>query len=121
MHELYIAEAILKSANRSLPSGITGSAVQKIRIRAGQLDAVVPDSLVFLFDAIKGNFGMPNSQLEIEEVAVVCRCIDCDNRFDLEIPLFLCPRCGSGKVEVLQGRGIELQSIFVQDAVDCGV
>ncbi len=115
MHELYIAECILKSVSDSLPPGISAQTVEEVRVDVGQLDAVVPDTLQFLFDAIKGNNGMPNAALILRTVEVRCRCRDCAREFGLDLPIFICPHCNSTNVELLQGRGITLTGILVKD------
>jgi hydrogenase nickel incorporation protein HypA/HybF len=115
MHELYIAECILKAVARSLPDGLSPQRVKTVDVQVGQLDAVVADTLIFMFDAIKGTSGMPNAQLSVKEVEVQCRCLDCSGEFGIELPAFICPRCGSGKVEVLRGRGIALTGITAED------
>ena len=114
MHELYLAECILRTASRSLPPAVTPHDVQRVCVRVGKLDAVVPDSLRFLFDAIKGNYSMPDAELSIEEEGVSCRCT-CGHLFEVAEPLFRCPVCGSGNVKVVSGRGLVVQSITVKD------
>ena len=118
MHELYIAECILKSVADSLPNDVPAEAVSEVRVEVGQLDAVVPDTLEFLFDAIKANYGMTCARLILEEIRVLCRCRDCAHEFGIELPIFLCPTCGGGNVEVLRGRGITLTAIHVNDESD---
>ncbi len=116
MHELYIAECILKSVNEALPAEVLSASVKQVQVEVGLLDAVVPDNLTFLFDAIKGSHGMPQAELLIEQIDILCRCCDCTNEFSIDIPLFICPFCGSGQVELLRGRGIILQHITTEDS-----
>ena len=111
MHELYIAQSILSSVKKSLPENVAAEAVTQVRVEVGQLDAVVSESLLFLFDAIKSESGMPAAELLVETIPVRCRCRACANEFTLELPVFLCPACGSGDTEILQGRGIRLTGI----------
>ena len=115
MHELYIAQSILTSVQKSLPPEVMAEDVTQVRVECGHLDAVVPDSLIFLFDAIKGESHMPNAELIVEQIPVTCRCEECAHEFDLDLPVFVCPRCQSGKVELLRGRGIRLTGITVND------
>ena len=116
MHELYIAECVLNSTQESLPDNVLSESVQEIHVQVGQLDAVVPEALTFSFDAIKGSYGMPKAELTIETIGVLCRCSDCDYEFTIDLPLFLCPNCGSGQVKVLQGRGITLTRIIAEES-----
>jgi len=116
MHELYIAECILKSVNESLPAEVSSAWVQQVQVQVGQLDAVVPDNLIFLFNAIKVSYGMPQAELNLEQIGIWCRCCDCTHEFGIDLPLFICPVCNSGQVEVLRGRGITLSKIIVEDS-----
>ncbi len=115
MHELYIAECILKAARKALPDDVNRANVSGIHVRVGQLDAVVPESLQFLFDAIKAQHDLPNAQLEIAAEQVQCQCNQCEARFSIAEPVFICPTCESVDVSILAGRGIVLQSITVKE------
>jgi hydrogenase nickel incorporation protein HypA/HybF len=111
MHELYIAQSILSSVKKSLPEQVPTEAVAQVRVQVGQLDAVVGETLLFLFDAIKSQSGMPEAKLVVETIPVRCRCRACHHEFTLDLPVFLCPKCNSGDTEILQGRGIRLTGI----------
>ncbi|MBU0690876.1 hydrogenase maturation nickel metallochaperone HypA, partial [bacterium] len=49
------------------------------------------------------------------EIEVRCRCRGCGCEFNIDIPLFLCPSCQSGDVEVITGRGIRIVKLCVDD------
>ena len=115
MHELYIAECVLKSAKKSLPADTVPEAIELVCIRVGKLDAVIPESLKFLFDAIKPAHNMPHAALEIEEEAVKCRCKSCQVEFALNEPVFVCPECGHRDLTIIAGRGITLQQITIKE------
>jgi hydrogenase nickel incorporation protein HypA/HybF len=115
VHELYLAECILKAVQSSLPPDVAPQRVEHVRVQVGKLDAVVPESLVFLFDAIKNRSQMPNAMLHVEEIGVLCRCRDCGQDFGIKLPLFICPHCTSSQVDVVRGRGVQLTGISVSD------
>jgi hydrogenase nickel incorporation protein HypA/HybF len=115
VHELYIAQSILNSVSASLPKDVKPEAVTEVRVQVGQLDAVVAETLRFSFNAIKSTCGMTRAELSIEEIPVKCLCRDCAHTFSLDLPIFVCPQCRSGRVDVLQGRGITLTAILVDD------
>ena len=108
MHELYIAESILSSVKASLPVGILPEQVTRVEVLVGRLDAVVPETLQFLFDAIKADKGYPRAVLHLTDELVECFCNDCSAEFQLDEPVFICPSCGSVKIQVVKGRGITL-------------
>lgn len=115
MHEVYIADSIFLCVCEALPNNIPAQSVRSIRIEVGKLDAIVPETLVFAFDAIKRIHNMPYASLDIEDIPVKCHCGGCGADFEIEAPLFICPECGGGKLEVLQGRGIRLTRIITDD------
>jgi hydrogenase nickel incorporation protein HypA/HybF len=115
MHELYIAQSIIDTVKKSLPDGIDCSMVRKIHVDCGQLDAVVSETLSFLFDAIKCEYQMHESKLSIHVIPVLCRCEDCSREFSIVLPVFVCPDCRGGNISVLQGRGIRLTKIEAAD------
>jgi hydrogenase nickel incorporation protein HypA/HybF len=115
MHELYLAECIIKSVRESLPETVLPQQVTDVRVEVGQLDAVVPETLLFLFDAIKSQHELSQAQLNIETIPVVCRCNQCHSDFGMELPVFVCPTCGQGDITVLKGRGIRLTGLSARD------
>lgn len=116
MHELYIAESILTSARQALPAGVSPESVRQVCVQVGKLDAIIPEILAFMFDAIKGSHGMSEAELLQESIEVNCRCGECNYKFGIELPLFICPACGGSQVEVLSGRGIKLTKIYTDDS-----
>jgi len=115
MHELYIAESILASIREALPAEVLPESVWRVQVQVGKLDAVIPESLTFMFDAIKGSHGMPRAELLLEPIEVCCRCNECNHEFGIDLPLFICPVCSGSQVEVLRGRGITLTRIITED------
>lgn len=119
MHELYIADCILNVAARALPSGVAAGDVSEICVRVGKLDAIVPESLEFLFDAIKMDKGFGSAVLRITETQVECHCRSCPAHFTVGDDLtFACPECGSVRVNVVSGRGIQLTELTINDPAE---
>ena len=115
MHEMYLTECIIDSVKKSLPKKISPDAVTEVQVQVGELDAVIPETLIFLFDAIKGSHGLPKAKLTVDQVPVRCRCQSCGNEFRVDSPLFICPSCQSGSVELLSGRGMILTRIIADE------
>lgn len=111
MHELYLARCIVSGVQRALPDGEQGQIVRDVRLRVGKLDAVVLETLTFLFNAIKADGGLPHAALLIEEENVRCVCDDCAREFEVEEPVFICPSCRSKHVTIVSGRGMTIVDI----------
>lgn len=114
MHELGIAQSIYQTVQQEqqkqgLPT------VTRIVVRVGALSDVVPDALLFNFDIIKQDTPLAQAKLTIEEVPVRARCKDCSHRFEVKRFLFVCPRCQSGQVEMLQGQELDIAYFEVED------
>ncbi len=115
MHELYIAECILDAARRALPESCAPEDVTHVTVRVGMLDAVVPDTLIYLFNAVKCSRGFAQANLEIEEEDVCCKCKSCSAAFSPKDALFVCPTCLSSSVTVIRGRGLTLMELTLNE------
>lgn len=111
MHELYLARCVVSGVHKALPKSMDAGQVSEVRLRIGKLDAVVNETLVFLFNAIKRDGGLPMAELKIEEENVRCVCDECALEFDVEQPVFVCPACRSTHVRVVAGRGLTIVDI----------
>ncbi len=113
MHELSIAENIAEIVREHLPSG--NARVTSVRVRIGEMAGVVADSLTFCFGAITAGTPLEGARLEIDRRPLKGRCRACGRESPLELPLFLCPACGSNNLEVVSGRELEVAEIIIDD------
>jgi hydrogenase nickel incorporation protein HypA/HybF len=115
MHEMGIASEIVRIAVESIPEEMAGSRVVRVHLKVGKLAAVVSDSLRFCFEVVARETPAEGAQLEIQELAVMAQCNDCDLRWEIENAVFSCPRCGSGSIEMLSGRELDIESIELEE------
>jgi hydrogenase nickel incorporation protein HypA/HybF len=113
MHEMGIALQIVEIATASLPANLGEARVTAVNLKIGKLAAVVPDSLRFCFDVAVKDTPLADAKLVIEEVPVVARCKDCNARWTIDEPVFICKTCQSGSLEILSGRELDIESIEV--------
>ena len=111
MHEMGIAEQLVQIAIDSIPSDIKDPKVEIVNLRIGKLASVVEHSLTFCFEIITKDTPLESAKLEIDFVPVMVRCKDCNNEWEVTGPVFQCPHCEEGEVEMLSGREIEITSI----------
>ena len=109
MHEASIALSILDIVqSKCREEG--GHSVDSIRVRIGKAAGVLPDSLIFAFDAAKDNTVAKNAQLIVEAVPVGGVCNECKKEFtvaDVQY-VFACPLCGSKSFEITSGREMDI-------------
>src|SRR5512147_1376807 len=92
MHEASIALSILDIVqSQCMEKGCTS--VDSIRVRIGKAAGVMPDSLLFAFDAVKDNTVAKNARLIIDAVPVGGICNDCKREFSVDDVqyVFACP------------------------------
>jgi hydrogenase nickel incorporation protein HypA/HybF len=117
MHELGIAQNILEIVQQAVPEELAAS-VRRIRIRAGQLSGIVPDSLNFCFSVIVRETKMKHAGLEVEQIPTLCCCQDCKYEFKMEDLTFICPSCKSTNLKLISGKELEVVDIELSEAND---
>jgi hydrogenase nickel incorporation protein HypA/HybF len=111
MHEMGIAMEIVRIVIESIPADVTDPKVERINLKVGQLAAVVPQSLKFCFEIAAKETAAETAELHIEEIPVSAICDTCQYRWQIDAPVFRCPQCDSGSIEVLTGRELDIESI----------
>ena len=115
MHEMGIAMEIVDIAKASIPADMQGSKVRKVNLQVGKLSAIVADSLRFCFDIAAKDTPLSGARLVIDTVPVVARCRACRHEWTISGPAFSCEACGSGDLDLLSGRELDIQSIEIMD------
>ncbi|MEM1540815.1 MAG: hydrogenase nickel incorporation protein HypA [Candidatus Bathyarchaeia archaeon] len=128
MHEWALAEAIISSVSQIAErEGLTE--VREVKIKVGELQQVEVDILEFALSELKVD-KLKSAKFLIETVKAELQCRVCRhkwsfsrNKLDEEtaeaihfVPetahaYIKCPKCGSPDFEILQGRGVWLESV----------
>jgi hydrogenase nickel incorporation protein HypA/HybF len=112
MHELSLSGAIVNTVVKHA----AGRPVSVVTMRIGALRQVVPDTLEFYFDFVSKGTVCEGARLEQELIPARLRCANCEREWEIELPIFMCPDCGSGgRVEVASGEEFEVESIEVEE------
>ncbi|MFQ5865171.1 MAG: hydrogenase maturation nickel metallochaperone HypA [bacterium] len=117
MHELSIASSIVSTVleeieRRDLPP------VKTIVVRVGVLSDVVPEALLFSFEAITTDTSLANAKLKIEHIPVQGKCHKCGHDFAVENSVFACPFCQSGQIEITRGQELDIAYLEVENGHD---
>ena len=115
MHEMGIAEELVKIAMDAIPEDIVDPKVAILNLRIGKLASVVEHSLTFCIEIITKDTPLENVQLVIETVPVKIRCKVCKQEWEVDNPMFKCPNCEEGEVEMIAGREIDITSMELAD------
>ena len=112
MHELSLSGAIVNTVVKHA----AGRPVSVVSMRIGALRQVVPDTLEFYFGFVSKGTVCEGARLEQELIPARLRCATCEREWEIDLPIFMCPDCGSGgSVEVASGEEFEVESIEVEE------
>jgi hydrogenase nickel incorporation protein HypA/HybF len=111
MHELSLSSAILGTVLKHAD----GRRVTQVDVRVGWLRQVVPETLEFYFGFVTRETVCEGARLELEVVPARLACAACAEQWELDLPAFRCPACGSSDVTVIQGNEFEVESIEIEE------
>ena len=109
MHEMSIAQSILDIVLQESRDHEV-SRVISVVIKVGEMSAIETESLKFCFDLLTKGTLAEGARLAIERVQITCRCQDCGLDFNVKELTFSCPACRSGRLEMLAGRELSVES-----------
>lgn len=113
MHEASIAQSLLDIATEECRKKGFNKIIS-VRIRIGKASGVMPEALLFAFDALKAGTMASGATLDIEEVPVSGHCDSCGSDFTVgEEYILKCPRCGSGSFRACSGRELDITEMEV--------
>lgn len=98
MHEMSLAQNLLDIVRQEMQKNNVQQLLA-VKVRAGRLNAVVPDILKAAFEALIAETAYPEAKLIIEKIPLELKCAHCSHHFDHDendpfSPFFPCPACG---------------------------
>ena len=113
MHEMGIAQNILDIAlNAANQEG--AKKISRINLLAGELRGIVQMQLSFCFSIVAKDSIASGAYLNVEEVPVSGHCDDCNADFTVQEYNYLCPKCGSAKIQVTGGTELRIKDIEIE-------
>jgi hydrogenase nickel incorporation protein HypA/HybF len=110
MHEISIAQSTLDLAVAAArESGATQ--IHELRLRVGVMTGIVPEALMFAFEAVREGTIAETASLKVEMVPVTCWCTNCQIEFSSREMIYECPQCHQFKAELRHGLELELASL----------
>jgi hydrogenase nickel incorporation protein HypA/HybF len=117
MHEMSLVEAILESL---VPLCVENRwrKIERVVLRIGSLRQVIPEALVFCFEAASSGTPLADASIEIKEVPIRQKCASCGLEWEGEVPLGRCSGCRSVEVETIAGLELEIEALEVLENGD---
>lgn len=113
MHELYIAQNLLETAEKAAREHKAGK-IKSMKLIIGEWSGVEFDALSFCLKVAGKGTLAEDAVVEIETPKLKCRCSRCREEFEPKQHRFACPECGSPETEIVSGREIQLESIDLE-------
>lgn len=114
MHELAIAESVVRIADRHAD----GRQVTKVYLKVGHLRQVVPSALAFSFDLVAQGTPVEGAELAMEEIPATGKCRACGVESQLESFPLQCQACGSFDLEIVAGEELYVESLEMEDQAE---
>lgn len=113
MHEMAVAENIIRVIEEKLKELGQNGQVKKINLKIGKLTCVEPEALRLSFVVISRETRLEKASLFIDSVPITGECKNCRKDFCLEELDFACPFCGSFRIEIKTGRELLIESFEI--------
>jgi len=113
MHEYSIVDSLLQLAEEHAIKN-RATKVTKLEIKIGVLSGVEPELLKTAFDTFKEGTMCENAEFIMNIQPVVVRCRKCNTQSTLKKDEYLCPHCGSGDLEIIDGEDMYLMSLELE-------
>lgn len=113
MHEVAIMSAALEMALDAAKQAGAGR-ITRIQLRVGNRSGTVPEALRFAWDVVRGDTAAGAATLEIESVAAVAWCGNCQTEFCCGDYDDICPCCQRWSGELRRGRELELAAVELE-------
>jgi len=113
MHEYSIVQSLLDSCEEHAKQN-NSNKVTKVVVKIGVLSGVEPDLLQTAFDTFKEKTVCENAEFVINRQKIVVSCLSCNEESTLEKNEFLCPKCNSNQLKVIDGEDMYLMHLELE-------
>ncbi|MEN4005985.1 MAG: hydrogenase maturation nickel metallochaperone HypA [Methanobacteriaceae archaeon] len=121
MHELSIADAIVKTAI-DVAEKNNAQEISEVTIEIGKLTLLNPEQLKFMISVLGENTLLEGAEIIVEEVPIEISCKSCDFAGsagdDLDVPIIKCPECEEQDLKITKGRECNVKSIKIEKDED---
>ena len=112
MHELALCRSVVGIVERARG----GRGVSLVSLDVGELRQVVPETLIHCWGVVTRGTPLAGSRLAVTSIPAAIDCRGCGNSTQLDdVPIMVCPICGSIDTVVVSGEEFLVRSIDVKE------
>ncbi len=112
MHEMSIAQSLIDVLREEMLKH-NAKSLRSVRLNIGQMTAIVPDALSFCFQVITDGTEFEGAKLVMDIIPLMGYCNACEKEFEIKDYAFVCPSCGSTKINTIGGRDLSIVEMEV--------
>ena len=113
MHEFSIVDSLLHLAEERAAKN-NATKVTKPEIKIGVLSGVEPDLLKTAFETFKEGTICEEAEFIMKIQPVVIKCQTCGFEGELKKDEYLCPKCQSSEIKIIDGEDMYLMSLELE-------
>jgi hydrogenase nickel incorporation protein HypA/HybF len=113
MHEYSIVDSLLELATRHALEN-NAKKVTKVEVKIGVLSGVEPELLKTAFETFKEGTICEDAEFIMHIQPVVIECNNCKTKSTLNKDEYLCPKCKSGDIKIIDGEDMYLMSLELE-------
>jgi hydrogenase nickel incorporation protein HypA/HybF len=114
MHEVSVMRNLLEIVEATAERE-GAEKIDVIHLRIGVMAGINFNSLEFAFEILSKGTRAEGGRLEHDTVDIRGKCSECASEFHPEDLVFRCPECGSGRVDIIAGREMEVDYILLDE------
>lgn len=116
MHEMAIVQSLLEQVRSFMPDQ---AVLNEIHLEVGDLEHLDGDVMRTALAALTDGSELQGAALHIRRIPIRVRCRSCGHEYEPEdAAVLLCPECGLVQPEILQGTGVLLKSLEIDQLSD---
>jgi hydrogenase nickel incorporation protein HypA/HybF len=113
MHEFSIVQSLLDQCEDQVVKNEV-SKITKVVVKIGVLSGVEPDLLKSAFETFKEKTVCSEAEFVLNIQPILVKCNSCNAKSTLEKFEYICPKCKSSDLEVLDGEDMYLMSLEME-------
>lgn len=113
MHEMSIAKDLVDIIRDEMSKN-DARVLRSVRLRIGEMSAVVPEALSFCFQVMTEGTEMEGARLDMDVISLSGHCSRCKKEFRIENFEFICPYCNNVRIDTVSGQDLSIVEIEVE-------
>ena len=113
MHELTLLYGVVAKVGKVVEENGLDH-VDAIVIEVGEATSVIPEFLQDGYEVISDDYDfLRGSELIIEKITAIGRCLNCGTEFPIAVNKGLCPKCGSFDKDIIEGTDFFIKEVRI--------